>query len=143
MNPRADADTIAAVATASGRGGIGIVRISGPLVPVILERVCGVLPPSRHAHFCEFRDPVAPDDDAVIDHGIALFFPAPHSFTGEDVAELQGHGGAVITDMVLRCVLGLGTRLARPGEFSERAFLNGRLDLAQAEAIADLIDSAT
>lgn len=143
MNPRADADTIAAVATASGRGGIGIVRVSGPLVPVILERVCGVLPPPRHAHFCEFRDPVAPDDDAVIDHGIALFFPAPHSFTGEDVAELQGHGGAVITDMVLRCVLGLGARLARPGEFSERAFLNGRLDLAQAEAIADLIDSAT
>jgi len=143
MSPAADTDTIAAIATASGRGGIGIVRLSGPHAASILARVCGALPPARHAHFSEFRDPLAAAAEATIDHGIALFFAAPHSFTGEDVAELQGHGGAVVTDMLLRCVLRLGARLARPGEFSERAFLNGRLDLAQAEAIADLIDSAT
>lgn len=137
----APSDTIAAVATAPGRGGIGIVRISGPLASTILTRVCGTLPPARHAHFCSFGDPQSAGE--AIDHGIALFFPGPHSFTGEDVAELQGHGGRVITDMVLRCVLRLGARLARPGEFSERAFLNGRLDLAQAEAIADLIDSGS
>lgn len=143
MTPLADTDTIAAIATASGRGGIGIVRLSGPRTTQIVQQICGSVPTPRHAHFCEFRDPAASHPDAVIDHGIALFFPAPHSFTGEDVAELQGHGGIVVTDLVLRCVLALGARLARPGEFSERAFLNGRLDLAQAEAIADLVDSAT
>lgn len=143
MNPSADPDTIAAIATASGRGGIGIVRVSGPRAATILASICGSIPAPRHAHFAEFRDPSANATDAVIDHGIALYFEAPHSFTGEDVVELQGHGGPVVTDLVLRCVLRLGARLARPGEFSERAFLNGRLDLAQAEAIADLIDSAT
>ena len=143
VKPAAKNDTIAAIATAPGRGGIGIVRISGPLAGSILARICNTLPAARHAQFCEFNDPAASAGESVIDHGIALFFPAPHSFTGEDVAELQGHGGQVVTDMVLRCVLRLGARLARPGEFSERAFLNGRLDLAQAEAIADLIDSST
>ncbi len=132
-------NTIAAIATPGGRGGIGIVRISGPRVPEIARAVLGRLPLPRQAEFLPFRDA----DGGVLDQGIALFFPGPHSFTGEDVLELQGHGGPVVMDLLLRRVTSLGARLARPGEFSERAFLNDKLDLAQAEAIADLIDSST
>ncbi len=132
-------DTIAAVATPPGRGGIGVVRVSGPLCAAIAEAVCGALPVARHAAFRKFRAA----DGAVLDEGLALYFPAPHSFTGEDVLELQGHGGPVVMDLLLARVLELGVRPARPGEFSERAFLNDKLDLAQAEAIADLIASDT
>ncbi len=132
-------DTIAAVATPPGHGGVGIVRVSGPATRGIAEATVGRCPAPRHATFCRFRDA----GGEVLDEGIALFFPAPHSFTGEDVLELQGHGGPVVMDMLLQRVLALGARPARPGEFSERAFLNGRLDLAQAEAVADLIESGT
>jgi tRNA modification GTPase len=132
-------ETIAAVATPFGRGGIGIVRISGPHVRTLAEGVLGGVPSPRYATHCRFLDV----DGCTIDEGIALFFPAPHSFTGEDVLELHGHGGPVVIDLVLKRVVQLGARLARPGEYSERAFLNGKLDLAQAEAIADLIDSST
>ena len=131
--------TIAAVATAPGRGGIGIVRVSGDQAPNIARALLGLLPPARHAHLATFRDA----DGAPLDQGLALYFPAPHSFTGEHVLELHGHGGPVVLDLLLQRVVNLGARLARPGEFSERAFLNGKLDLAQAEAVADLIDSAT
>jgi len=137
MNPTVD--TIAAIATPPGRGGVGIVRVSGPAVPAIAEGVIGVLPEPRHARFCRFLDGAG----EVIDEGIALYFPAPRSFTGEEVLELQGHGGPVVMDLLLKRVLELGARLARPGEFSERAFLNDKLDLAQAEAVADLIDAET
>ncbi len=132
-------DTIAAIATPPGRGGVGIVRVSGPGVKAIAEGVAGGLPPPRHASFRNFLDV----DGGVIDQGLVLYFQAPHSFTGEEVLELQGHGGPVVMDLLLRRVLQLGARLARPGEFSERAFLNDRLDLAQAEAVADLIDAET
>jgi tRNA modification GTPase len=132
-------DTIAAIATPSGRGGIGIVRISGDQVPHLAEILLGKLPQPRVATFAHFRN----QPGEVLDHGIALYFPAPHSFTGEHLLELQGHGGIVILDMLLQAVLQLGVRLARPGEFSERAFLNGKIDLTQAEAIADLIDSSS
>ncbi|HHH13266.1 MAG TPA: tRNA uridine-5-carboxymethylaminomethyl(34) synthesis GTPase MnmE [Thiolapillus brandeum] len=137
MNPTVD--TIVAIATPPGRGGVGIVRVSGPAVPAIAEGVIGALPEPRHAAFRRFLDA----EGEVIDEGIALYFPAPRSFTGEDVLELQGHGGPVVMDLLLRRVLELGARLARPGEFSERAFLNDKLDLAQAEAVADLIDAET
>ena len=130
-------DTIAAVATPAGRGGVGIVRVSGPRCRAIAQAMLGFIPAARQAHFCSF---LGPDGD-VIDQGIALLFSAPASFTGEDVLELQGHGGRVVMDMVLQTTLTHGARLARPGEFSERAFLNDKIDLAQAEAIADLIDS--
>jgi len=132
-------DTIAAIATPSGRGGIGIVRISGAQVSQIAHSVLSTLPSPRTAHFSPFRDA----EDQTIDEGLALYFPAPNSFTGEDVLELQGHGGPVVMDQLLAAVVQAGARLARPGEFSERAFLNGKIDLAQAEAIADLIDSAS
>jgi tRNA modification GTPase len=131
--------TIAAVSTPPGRGGIGIVRISGKGVRDMASAVLGGLPEPRRAHLCAFRD----HGGEVIDRGIALFFPAPGSYTGEDVLELQAHGGPVVLDVLLRRCLSVGARLARPGEFSERAFLNGRMDLAQAEAVADLIDSAS
>lgn len=133
------AKTIAAVATAPGRGGIGVLRVSGPLVPPIAHGLIGFHPKPRHAHYAAFKDA----QGRALDHGIALFFPAPASFTGEDVLELQGHGGPVVLDMLLARLLELGACLARPGEFSERAFLNGKLDLAQAEAIADLIDAGS
>ena len=133
------ADTIAAVATPPGRGGVGIIRISGPGVPQIAEQLLGALPPPRTARHQQFTD----TDGDVLDEGLSLYFPAPRSFTGEHVLELQGHGGPVILDLLLARVLSLGVRQARPGEFSERAFLNDKLDLAQAEAIADLIDSST
>jgi tRNA modification GTPase len=132
-------DTIAAVATAPGRGGIGVVRVSGPAAGAIAEAVLGDCPPPRLAVHRTFRDA----DGQLIDDGLALYFPSPHSFTGEDVLELQGHGGPMVLDLVLARCVALGARLARPGEFSERAFLNDKLDLAQAEAIADLIDSAS
>ncbi len=132
-------DTIAAVATPLGRGGVGIIRLSGKHVPEIAVGVLGSLPSPRKAVHRRFR---AANGD-VLDDGIALYFPAPHSFTGEDVLELQGHGGQVVLDMLLKRCVELGARLARPGEFSERAFLNDKLDLAQAEAIADLIDSGS
>ncbi|TXH68896.1 MAG: tRNA uridine-5-carboxymethylaminomethyl(34) synthesis GTPase MnmE [Thiothrix sp.] len=132
-------DTIAAVATPPGRGGIGIIRLSGSHLSDLAEPLLGPLPPPRLASHRLFRA----QDGSILDDGLALFFPAPHSFTGEDVLELQGHGGVVVLDMVLKRCLELGARLARPGEFSERAFLNNKLDLAQAEAIADLIDSSS
>ena len=129
-------ETIAAVATPPGRGGIGIVRVSGTAVRAMAVALLGRLPPPRHAKYAAFRDAAG----AALDRGIALWFPAPHSYTGEDVLELHGHGGPVVLDMLLKRVVELGARLARPGEFSERAFLNGKLDLAQAEAVADLIE---
>jgi tRNA modification GTPase len=132
-------DTIAAIATPLGRGGIGVIRVSGSRSANIAEAVCSSLPAPRHAVFGHFRA----SNGEILDQGIALYFPAPHSFTGEAVLELQGHGGPVVMDLLLARVLELGARLARPGEFSERAFLNDKLDLAQAEAIADLIASDT
>jgi tRNA modification GTPase len=130
-------DTIAAIATATGRGGVGIVRISGSKAAKVAETLLKTKLQPRYAHYCSFYT----RDDQVLDQGIALFFPGPNSFTGEDVLELQGHGGPVILDLLLREITQLGVRLARPGEFSERAFLNDKLDLTQAEAIADLIDA--
>ena len=132
-------DTIAAIATPKGFGGVGVVRLSGPAVQSIAEGVLGLLPSPRQARLAWFRD----HRGEAIDQGLALYFPGPHSFTGEDVLELQGHGGPVVLDLILRRLVQLGARLARPGEFSERAFLNGKLDLAQAEAIADLIESGS
>lgn len=132
-------DTIAAIATAAGRGGVGIIRISGEATRQILEQVIGFIPKPRYAQFAHFRDA----EGRILDSGLVLFFPDPNSFTGEDVAELQGHGGPVILDILLKAVLAAGARMARPGEFSERAFLNDKIDLAQAEAIADLIDAAS
>lgn len=132
-------NTIAAIATAPGQAGVGIVRVSGPLAKPIANAMLGYMPKPRYAHYGAFLD----QQGVLIDEGIGLFFPNPHSFTGEDVFELQGHGGTVILDLLLREVCRLGSRLARPGEFSERAFLNDKLDLAQAEAIADLIESSS
>ena len=132
-------DTIAALATPVGRGGVGIVRVSGPDVKRIAAAILGDCPAPRHARYQPFLDA----EGQPLDEGIALYFAAPHSFTGEDVLELQGHGGPVLMDMLLSRCLELGARPARPGEFSERAFLNDKLDLAQAEAIADLIDSGS
>jgi tRNA modification GTPase len=132
-------DTIAAIATAPGQAGVGIIRISGPRVSTIAGAMLGFTPKPRYAHYGPFYD----QQGELIDEGIALFFPNPHSFTGEDVLELQGHGGTVIMDLLLRAACDLGARLARPGEFSERAFLNDKLDLTQAEAIADLIESSS
>ncbi len=132
-------ETIAAIATPPGRGGVGIIRISGENLDAISDGIIGALPEPRRAVYRRFRDA----DGEIIDEGLALYFPAPHSFTGEEVLELQGHGGPIILDMLMERVLELGARPARPGEFSERAFLNNKLDLAQAEAIADLIDSSS
>ncbi|HET7268395.1 MAG TPA: tRNA uridine-5-carboxymethylaminomethyl(34) synthesis GTPase MnmE [Oleiagrimonas sp.] len=131
----APADTIAAIATATGSAGIGVVRASGPAVPAIAQALLGQAAQTRYAHFVHFRDAAG----AVIDHGLLLYFPAPASFTGEHVLELQTHGSPVVLDVMLQRVCELGARLARAGEFSERAFLNGKLDLTQAEAVADLI----
>jgi len=130
-------DTIAAIATPSGNGGVGIIRISGSLVNDIARQLLAKPLQSRVATFADFLT----IDGAIIDSGIVLYFPAPHSYTGEHVLELQGHGGVVVLDMLLTRVLDLGARLARPGEFTERAFLNNKIDLLQAEAIADLIQS--
>lgn len=132
-------DTIVAVATPPGRGGVGIVRLSGPDVPRIAAAIVGTVPEPRRAAYREFRDA----DGTPLDRGLALWFAAPHSYTGEHVLELHGHGGPVVMDLLVRRALGLGARLARPGEFSERAYMNDRLDLAQAEAVADLIDAGS
>ncbi|WP_434772936.1 tRNA uridine-5-carboxymethylaminomethyl(34) synthesis GTPase MnmE [Pseudomonas entomophila] len=132
-------DTIAAIATAQGRGGVGIVRLSGPLARAAGRVLTGRELTPRHAHYGPFKN----EEGLILDEGIALFFAGPHSFTGEDVLELQGHGGPVVMDMLLQACVQLGCRLARPGEFSERAFLNDKLDLAQAEAIADLIEASS
>ncbi len=132
-------DTIAAIATPPGFGGIGIVRISGADVPQIAKTLLGALPAPRQAGLHTLHDSAG----NTIDRGIVLYFPAPHSFTGEHVLELQAHGGPVVLDLLLAHILQLGARPARPGEFSERAYLNDKLDLAQAEAIADLIESGT
>lgn len=132
-------DIIAAVATAPGRGGIGVVRISGPALADYGQQLLGQLPQPRLATLVDFPDGAG----AVIDQGLVLYFPGPHSFTGEDVLELQGHGGPVVLQLLLARCLDLGARLAEPGEFTRRAFLNGKLDLAQAEAVADLIDAST
>src|ERR1700754_1029921 len=130
-----DNDTIAAIATAAGAAGVGVVRVSGPKAPIIANALLGRAPRERHAHLAVFRDSTG----ETIDHGLLLYFPAPASYTGEDVLELQAHGSMVLLDELLRHVCTLGARLARAGEFTERAFLNGKLDLAQAEAVADLI----
>jgi tRNA modification GTPase len=130
---------IAAIATAPGRGGIGVVRISGPDMSGFMQGLLGRILMPRHAHLARFLGATG----EVLDEGIALWFPAPHSFTGEHVLELQGHGGPFVLQGVLERCLELGARLAQPGEFSRRAFLNGKLDLAQAEAIADLIDAGS
>ncbi|WP_035054486.1 tRNA uridine-5-carboxymethylaminomethyl(34) synthesis GTPase MnmE [Andreprevotia chitinilytica] len=130
-------DTIAAVATAPGRGGVGVIRISGRGLDAFIAGLIGRELKPRFAHFARFKA----TDGSVIDEGIALYFPGPNSFTGEDVLELQGHGGPVVLKMLLARCIELGARHAEPGEFTKRAFLNSKLDLAQAEAVADLIDA--
>ena len=132
------ADTIAAIATAPGQGGVGIVRVSGPGALELAQRVGRLTPRPRYAHYGPFWH-----GEAILDQGLLLFFPGPNSFTGEDVLELHGHGGPVVMDMLLQACIQSGARQARPGEFSERAFLNDKLDLAQAEAIADLIEASS
>lgn len=132
-------DTIAAIATAPGRGGVGVIRVSGSNLLPFAFALTGKTPKARYATLADFRAA----DGTTIDSGLLLHFPAPHSFTGEDVLELQGHGGPVVMQMLLGRCLDLGARLAEPGEFSRRAFLNSKIDLAQAEAVADLIDAAT
>jgi tRNA modification GTPase len=132
-------DTIAAIASAPGRGAVGVIRVSGPAVPQIAEAMIGNLPAPRVAQVAQFLDA----EGAPLDRGLALYFPAPASYTGEHVLELQGHGGILVLDAVLKRLLELGCRPARPGEFTERAFLNGKIDIAQAEAVADLIDAGS
>ncbi len=136
-------DAIVAVATAPGRGAVGIVRASGRDLRALTQEICGLVPQARHATLLPLRDGTG----AVIDTGLVLFFPGPHSYTGEDVLELQVHGGPAVLQLLVGRLLqaggGRGLRLAEPGEFTQRAFLNGKLDLAQAEAVADLIDATT
>lgn len=132
-------DIIAANATPPGRGGIGVVRVSGKSLQSLALSVIGYVPKPRHATLSKFLD----EDGAAIDQGIALYFPSPHSYTGEDVLELQGHGGPAVMNLLLSRCLSAGARLAQPGEFTLRAFLNGKLDLAQAESVADIIDAST
>ena len=134
-----DGDTIAAVATAPGAGGVGIVRVSGPLAARIATQLTGRNLRPRRVEVATFRDA----HGAPLDHGVALLFVAPRSFTGEDVLELQAHGSPVVLALLLDACVALGARRARAGEFSERAFLNDRLDLAQAEAVADLVASTS
>mgnify|MGYP002638613527 CR=1 FL=1 len=134
-----DTDTICAIATPPGRSGVGIVRISGPDALSIGVEILGFTPTPRHAHYSDFLD----SNSEVIDQGIVLYFNQPHSFTGEDIIELQGHGGVYVQRALLNRALSLGARLANPGEFSERSFLNNKIDLLQAEAIADLIDASS
>ena len=137
--PNSSSDTIVAQATAAGRGSVGIVRLSGPKALDIARQLLGFEPRPRYAHYCPFLD----SDGIMVDEGIALYFASPNSFTGEDVLELQAHGGPVILDILLQSALYFGARLAEPGEFSKRAFLNDKLDLVQAEAISDLINSSS
>lgn len=132
-------DTIVAIASAPGRGAVGVIRVSGSTVRPVATAILGKIPAPRSARLARFLDA----DGSSLDEGLALYFPAPASYTGEDVLELQGHGGALVLDMVVARLLALGCRMARPGEFSERAFLNGKIDIAQAEAIADLIDASS
>ncbi len=139
MGREINTDTIAAIATAPGRGGVGVIRVSGSNLLPFAFALTGKTPRPRYATLADFKAA----DGTTVDTGILLFFPDPHSFTGEDVLELQGHGGPVVMQMLLARCLDLGARLAEPGEFSRRAFLNGKMDLAQAEAVADLIDAAT
>jgi len=134
-----NADTIAAIATAQGRGGVGVVRVSGRGIDALAKGILGNLPTARRATYRNFLD----ENGNVLDQGIALYFPSPHSYTGDDVLELQGHGGPAVLQLILQRCLDLGARLAQPGEFTRRAFLNGKLDLAQAESVADLIDANT
>ena len=138
-NPASRVETIAAIATAPGRGGIGVIRLSGQGLQALAQTLCGKLPQPRLAMLADFRAA----NGRLIDTGLVLYFPAPNSYTGEDVLELQGHGGAVVLNLLLARCLDLGARLAEPGEFTRRAYLNGKLDLAQAEAVVDLIDAAT
>ncbi|MGL4408809.1 MAG: tRNA uridine-5-carboxymethylaminomethyl(34) synthesis GTPase MnmE [Zoogloea sp.] len=139
MVAKPPSDVIAAIATAPGRGGIGVIRISGPGLAGLAQAITGRPPQPRLAQFARFRDAAG----EVLDEGLLLYFAAPHSFTGEDVIELQGHGGPVILQLLLARCLELGARMAQPGEFTRRAFLNGKLDLAQAESVADLIEAST
>ena len=139
INTAATTDTIVAVATPSGRGGVGIIRVSGALVADIAKHILGELPTPFMASHRLFKDQAG----QTLDDGVAIYFPNPKSFTGEDVLELQGHGGHIVMELILKRCVELGARLAKPGEFSERAFLNDKLDLTQAEAIADLIDSGS
>lgn len=132
-------DTIAAIATASGAGGIGIVRVSGPLSASIAHAILGACPAPRYAAYLDFKD----SHGDLIDRGIAIFYPNPHSYTGEDVLELQGHGGTALMQLLLARCIALGARQAQPGEFTRRAYLNDKLDLAQAEAVADVINAST
>lgn len=132
-------DLIAAIATAPGRGGVGVIRLSGPHLGKLAAVLAGRVPTPRMATLTTFRD----EEGAAIDQGLLLYFPAPHSYTGEDVIELQGHGGPAVLQRLLKRCLALGARLAAPGEFTRRAFLNDKLDLAQAEAVADLIEASS
>jgi len=136
---QADTDTIAAIATPPGRGGVGIIRISGSLCKNIAEVILHKVPRQRSAEYLPFYN----KQGEVLDQGIALYFKNPNSFTGEDVLELQAHGGPVLLDILLQSCVSAGARIARPGEFSERAYLNDKLDLAQAEAIADIIEASS
>ena len=133
------ADTIVAIATAPGRAGIGVVRVSGPAVRHIAAAILARSLRARVATLCDFLEA----ESGILDRGIAIFYPSPHSYTGEDVLELQGHGGLAVLRLILRRCLDLGARPAQPGEFTERAFLNDKLDLAQAESVADLIDASS
>lgn len=135
----ASVDTIVAIATPPGRGGVGVIRLSGPESLEIAGKLCGDLPPARQAGLRVFRD----RDGQTLDSGLVIVFPGPGSFTGEDVVELQGHGSPVVLEMILAACVARGARRAGPGEFSQRAFVNDRMDLAQAEAVADLIAAAT
>jgi tRNA modification GTPase len=132
-------DTIAAIATASGAGGIGIVRVSGPAANLIATGILGHCPVARHAAYLDFKQA----NGDLIDRGIAIFYPNPHSYTGEDVLELQAHGGTALMQILLARCIELGARQAEPGEFTRRAYLNDKIDLAQAEAVADVINAAT
>ncbi len=134
-----EGDTIVASATPPGRGGLAVIRVSGPAAVEVARKVAGPLPPPRRLS----RRILHASDDSPIDEGMAVFFPAPRSFTGEDVVEIHCHGGPVIVDLLLQSLLSCGARMARPGEFSKRAFLNDRMDLAQAEAVADLIEAGS
>ncbi len=134
-----DATTICALASAMGRGSIGVVRVSGVLASTIAKKMLGKIPKPRYAHYGSFFNQHGDE----IDKGVALFFLAPHSFTGEDVLELQGHGGVLVMQSLLETTLSLGAQAAEPGEFSKRAFLNGKMDLIQAEAVADIIDASS
>lgn len=139
MNTLYPQDTIAAIATASGAGGIGVVRVSGPLCQSIASQILGCVPHPRHAAYLDFMD----ENAVLIDKGIAIFYANPHSYTGEDVLELQAHGGTALMQILLARCIALGARQAEPGEFTHRAYLNDKLDLAQAEAVADVINAAT